>query len=550
MAAQPAPLPLIGAGLTFELLTSMEQTDFRVRKIVIAARSVHVTDACSSTSSSMLMLLLTIVHCRIAGVQLSVETCSDSEIEAEAPLATGLALRITRPAAPTTFITQSNAILRCLADAAPDSGLYGDSEYARSQVDQWLEVSWHEIEVPLAVIAMAKGSGDIIAEAKKLLMQGLSAVNAAVQGRTFLAGHRVTAADIALACAAEPALGSSSSGLLSGKDTTVLPHLMRWYMTTTHQPCFTGATAVRSHGGSSSSSGSKSAAKAASKAAAKGKGKPDAAAAGKSKATPAAAAAAPAVPQGPIVNGTVDAVYSTASWVHTAETQPQLLAPPKFTRRRVRVKELLAEGRAAAGRTVVVRGWLKTARSAAKGSLLFLVLNDGSCHTSVQIVAAKDSTAGFSAAAACGGVGACLAVEGLVIESPAKGQTIEVQALSVEVLGQVFQADGTVGANDYPLAKKAHSLEYLRAQAHLRPRTMIHSAVMRVRHAMAYATHKFFNDRGFAYVHTPLLTGADCEGAGEQFVVTTLLPEEHSGDRVDLPRAADGSIDYSKVKLT
>jgi glutathione S-transferase len=482
-------------------------------------------------------------------VQLTVETCTDSEIEAAAPLAKGVALRITRPAAPTTFIMQFNAILRCLADAAPDSGLYGDSDYARSQVDQWLEVSWHEIEVPLAVIAKAKGSGDIIAEAKKLLIQGLSAVNAALQGRTFLAGHRVTAADIALACAVEPALGSGSS-LMSGKDTAMLPHLMRWYMTTTHQPCFTGAiTATRSHGSSSSSS--KSAAKAASKAAAKSKGKPDAAAAtSKSKAAPAAAgAAALAVPQGPIVNGTVDAVYSTASWVHTTETQPHLLAPPKFTRRRVRVKELLAEGRAAAGRTVVVRGWLKTARSAAKGSLLFLVLNDGSCHTSVQIVAAKDSTAGFSAAAACGGVGACLAVEGLVIESPAKGQTIEVQALSVEVLGQVFQADGTVGANDYPLAKKAHSLEYLRAQAHLRPRTMIHSAVMRVRHAMAYATHKFFNDRGFAYVHTPLLTGADCEGAGEQFVVTTLLPEEHSGERVDLPRSADGSIDYSKVTL-
>lgn len=104
--------------------------------------------------------------------------------------------------------------------------------------------------------------------------------------------------------------------------------------------------------------------------------------------------------------------------------------------------------------------------------------------------------------------------------------------------------DGTVGGKYYPLAKKQHGLEYLREKAHLRPRTKVFSSALRMRHAMAFATHKFFNERGFVYVHTPLITAADCEGAGEQFTVTTLLPD-HAKIK-DIPVTKEGDVDFSK----
>ncbi|KAG5181117.1 Asparaginyl-tRNA synthetase [Tribonema minus] len=488
--SQKGPVPLLGAGLQFELLSALDSKDFRVRKILVAARA--------------------------AGIPVALKTCSAEAIGEQAPAAKALALRITRPtSAHPSYITQSNAIVRTLIDASETSGLYGDTEFARSQVDSWLELCWLELETPLAVLQQAKGHGDVIAEAKKLILHALTAVNAALAARTYLVGNRLTAADIALACAAQPILGAAAS-VLSGKDLATLPHAARWYMTVTHHAAFaTGTSSSRGGGGGGGA----------------------AARAGVSAAALAAA------------NSTVDAAFYQASAVHT-DKPLSMVAPAKYRRRRVRVKELLARGAAAAGETVVVRGWLKTARSGAKDTLLFLVVNDGSCHSSLQVVASRDGTEGFAAAASCGGVGACVAVEGPIIESPAKGQVIEMQAKKVEVLGPVYQSDGSIGAADYPLAKKAHSLEYLRTHAHLRPRTMVYSAVMRVRNAMAYATHRFFNERGFVYVHTPLLTGADCEGAGEQFVVTTLLPaaaEGHAcGGRVELPRLADGSIDYTK----
>lgn len=387
--------------------------------------------------------------------------------------------------------------MRTVADLSCTSDLYGEDEFDRSQVDQWLELSWFELEVPYSVFKISKNNSAVLATSKKAILQALAVLNHALKSRTFIVGNRITIADIALACASHETLGCPS--ILSGKDLAGFPHAMRWYMTITRHPAFE----IR-------------------------------------KKTPE-----PSSTNTLTVNAKIDDSYTKDS--HIGTTSHVQLKDPKFRRRRMRVKELLHEGKAAAGKTVVVRGWLKTSRSAAKNSLLFLVLNDGSCHLSLQVVASVDTTDGFAAAASCGGVGACLAVEGTVIESPAKGQAIELQASRIEVLGPVFQHDGSIGANDYPLAKKAHSLEFLRQHAHLRARTMVYSAVMRVRNAMAFATHKFFNERGFVYVHTPLLTGADCEGAGEQFVVTTLLPAEHEGKNVELPRLADGTVDYSKV---
>ena len=127
--------------------------------------------------------------------------------------------------------------------------------------------------------------------------------------------------------------------------------------------------------------------------------------------------------------------------------------------------------------------------------------------------------------------GACLCVKGTLVQSQGSGQNVEIQANSIEVYGL---ADST-----YPLQKKGHSMEFLRANAHLRPRTNTFGAVFRIRHAMAYAIHKFFNDKGFCYLHTPLITASDCEGAGAMFQVTTM-------DLNNIPKREDGQVDFSQ----
>ena len=220
--------------------------------------------------------------------------------------------------------------------------------------------------------------------------------------------------------------------------------------------------------------------------------------------------------------------------------------PGKWQRNRIRVKELLAKGVAMIGQEVTVQGWIRTTRSAERNQTLFVELTDGSTVKGMQLVLNIETTEGTEAVANCGGVGASLSVTGLVVESPAKGQSIEIQATRARVLGPVYGGDnGEIGGKNYPMAKKAHGLEFLREKAHLRPRSKVFSSALRLRHAMAFATHKFFNDRGFVYVHTPLITGADCEGAGEQFVVTTLLPEHAKVSEVPVVKAS-GQVDFSK----
>jgi asparaginyl-tRNA synthetase len=217
----------------------------------------------------------------------------------------------------------------------------------------------------------------------------------------------------------------------------------------------------------------------------------------------------------------------------------------KWDRHRIRVKELLAKGQAMFGQNVTIKGWIRTSRSADKGSILFVELTDGSTVKPVQLVLSSEKTTGFNDIANCGGAGASLAALGKIVPSPAKGQLLEVHVDEVKLLGAVYGGDnGEIGGKNYPMAKKQHTLEFLREKAHLRPRSKVFSAAMRMRHAMAFATHKFFNERGFVYVHTPLITGADCEGAGEQFVVTTLLGEDATAK--SLPTKPDGKIDYSK----
>ncbi len=181
----------------------------------------------------------------------------------------------------------------------------------------------------------------------------------------------------------------------------------------------------------------------------------------------------------------------------------------------------------APGAEVLAKGWVRTKRG--NKNVAFIALNDGSTINNIQIVCdlAKFSEDLMKRIT----TGACLAVTGSLVASQGSGQAVEIQAESIEIYGE---CDAT-----YPLQKKGHSLEFLREVAHLRPRTNTFGAVLRIRHNMAFAIHKFFNDKGFYYLHTPLITAADAEGAGAMFQVTTL-------DLDNLPRTEEGKVDYSK----
>ena len=181
-----------------------------------------------------------------------------------------------------------------------------------------------------------------------------------------------------------------------------------------------------------------------------------------------------------------------------------------------------------ADKEIVVRGWVRTNRSSNKFG--FIELNDGTFFKSVQIVYEADKIDNFDAIAKAP-IASALMVKGTVVLTPDAKQPFEIKAAEV-----VMEADS---AADYPLQKKRHSMEFLREIAHLRPRSNTFSAVFRVRSLVAYAIHKFFQEQDFVYTHTPIITGSDCEGAGEMFRITTL-------DLDNPPRTEEGEIDYSK----
>ena len=180
------------------------------------------------------------------------------------------------------------------------------------------------------------------------------------------------------------------------------------------------------------------------------------------------------------------------------------------------------------GTEVTVMGWVRTRRG--NKHVQFVALNDGSTVRNIQIV--LDMTRFSDEQLKPITTGSALRVDGRLVESMGKGQTVEVQADNVLVYG-------TADPETYPLQKKGHTLEFLREKAHLRPRTNTFGAILRVRSALAFAIHRFFQERGFFYLNTPLITGSDCEGAGAMFQVTTLPLNE-------LPKTEDGAVDYSK----
>ena len=192
---------------------------------------------------------------------------------------------------------------------------------------------------------------------------------------------------------------------------------------------------------------------------------------------------------------------------------------------RTKVKDLL---KSEPGKEVVAKGWVRTKRG--NKNIAFIALNDGSTINNIQIVV---ETAAFSEDLLKKiTTGACICVKGDLVKSVGSGQAVEIQAREIELYGEA-------SPDTYPLQKKGHSMEFLRTIAHLRPRTNTFGAVLRIRHAMAFAIHKYFNDKGFVYLHTPIITASDCEGAGEMFQVTTL-------DMANPPRTENGGIDYSQ----
>ena len=195
---------------------------------------------------------------------------------------------------------------------------------------------------------------------------------------------------------------------------------------------------------------------------------------------------------------------------------------------RVRIASVFADSEQYSGKEVVIMGWAKTIRD--MKTFGFIELNDGSCFRNLQVVMDANVLANYKEIASQN-VGAALIAKGTVVLTPDAKQPLELKASSVEVEG--------VSTPDYPLQKKRHSVEYLRTIQHLRPRTNLFSATFRVRSAAAYAVHEFFQSRGFVYVNTPIITGSDCEGAGEMFQVTTL-------DLENPPRTPDGKVDYSQ----
>jgi asparaginyl-tRNA synthetase len=192
--------------------------------------------------------------------------------------------------------------------------------------------------------------------------------------------------------------------------------------------------------------------------------------------------------------------------------------------KRTKIKELLSSP--PVGSEVLVKGWVRTKRG--NRNIIFIALNDGSTINNIQVVV--DAQAFDEGLLKDISTGACIAVTGNLVESQGQGQSIEINGSAIEIYGKS-------DAETYPLQKKGHSMEFLRENAHLRFRTNTFGAVFRIRHAMAFAIHKYFNDKGFFYLHTPIITGSDCEGAGEMFHVTTM-------DLKNMPVNEDGSVDF------
>src|SRR5690606_16192815 len=207
----------------------------------------------------------------------------------------------------------------------------------------------------------------------------------------------------------------------------------------------------------------------------------------------------------------------------TEPSSPSAIRPSEFP-----VASLLA-GKVAVNSKVQVQGWVRTRRDS-KAGLSFVHVHDGSCFHPIQVVA-PGTLPNYESEVARLTTGCSVVAAGTLVESQGGGQAVEIQADSIQVIGWVDDPDS------YPVAAKRHTFEYLRTVAHLRPRTNTFGAIARVRHTLAMAVHRFFHDHGFFWVHTPIVTASDAEGAGAMFRVSTL-------DLANLPRDERGDVDF------
>jgi len=383
------------------------------------------------------------------------------------------------------------SILRMMASLAPVCGLCGSTPVLEAKVEGWMSYIANSLGASVKALQMLPPESDksqMTADVEK----ALATLESQLAYQTYLAGHTVTIADITLFYLLQNATTVESLQLKTILSLTPAeggemiepryPNLSRYYDTILHQPFVTTARQI---------------------------------------VTSVTNLYQPVPAGGIALNGS-----------------SPLVEPKLYRRNRVRIKELLSEYTSYLNTTVTVAGWVRTTRNANKGELLFIELSDGSCASTVQCVLEKSKIPNLEECKGCGGAGASFQIEGLVIASMGGGQVIEVAASKATLLGAVYakNLEGTeIGADMYPIPKKNVTLEHMRANAHLRARTKVHAAAMRIRHSMAYATHKFFHDNGFVYVHTPIITAADCEGAGEQFGVTTLLGSDHLKPGVVVP---------------
>eukprot|EP00635_Sarcinochrysidales_sp_CCMP3193_P004815 CAMPEP_0118910314 /NCGR_PEP_ID=MMETSP1166-20130328/12501_1 /TAXON_ID=1104430 /ORGANISM="Chrysoreinhardia sp, Strain CCMP3193" /LENGTH=813 /DNA_ID=CAMNT_0006849775 /DNA_START=24 /DNA_END=2465 /DNA_ORIENTATION=- len=486
------------------------------------------------------------IAAKLAGVALEVTDVTDEELGA---MGAKTCVVVTGEGP----IARSGAVLRYVASVVAGCGLYGDTPYEESLVDAWLDTSVYEIEVPVVLVGGGTG-GDAVPAARADVARASAVLDEALRTKTFLVTEAPTIADIATYCVLEAAFDLDLCPPDLGPKT--LTNLARWLVTCSLR--FSDADSALCKTLKARLLGAKpSLAVVAKGAAPASMPVPQAAGGGGAAAVPTTTTNKTTATKE--TTTTVPVSKEEGMIADELDKDPSLLYASVYSRSRTRVKELLL--RAPLGSTVTVKGWARSVREAVKGTTNFVELNDGSTVNSLQVVASKDTTANFEALKSCGGTGSALSFVGTVVESMGKGQKIEVQATDVTVLGATRGGPNReAGSAKYPLAKKFHTPEHLRANAHLRPRSRLGSAVVRIRHALAFATHEFFQKKGFLYVHTPLITGADCEGAGEQFTVTTLLPEEDEEQEQDgvsssssssksplkLPLLPNGAVDYSK----
>lgn len=410
---------------------------------------------------------------------------SASDISALSPIAEDLVLTLSDGS---SFGGSSSSLMKIAASLAPASALLGSNDHDAAQVDSWVTYATTNFEVSVSALmaanaAAGKADASLVESIKNDMEFSVSVVNCHLLPSAYMVGDKVTIADISLVIALQDAAGANLFDPSSDDEKTT--HIRKWYNAITTADFFKQAKALLST----------------------------------SVVTADAASSSSASNDGVSMHGVAPAVKNKL-----------------YKRHRIRIKEVL-NNPAYVGKTVTVAGWTRTVRKAG-GKLLFLELNDGSCGTSIQCMCEASATEGFEDAKKSGGTGSSFQLTGTLVESPSDGQAVELKVTVAKLLGAVYGGDAkgeTIGGMLYPMSKKGHTLEHMREHAHLRPRAGVHAAAMRIRHSMAYATHKFFHDHGFLYIHTPIVTCADCEGAGEQFAVTTMLGTEPHATDVTLP---------------